>query len=207
MRSSCVARVTCLRTCPSRARLSIPRPSSHAIPTSFSPQRRQARVRRGSPIGSGLRVSPRYAITAWWPSRTRHSAVSVRASSTPPRSCVARSRVSVAEVRELQRYFQLRPAQQRNRRLQVIALLAADAHLVALHACLHLELRVLHQARELASSVRIDAVAQHHLLLCRGERGVGLLDVETRKIDAALGEPQLHDLEHLPQLKVHLRVP
>src|SRR5215471_17051479 len=194
MRCSCAVRVTCLRTCPSPARSSIPRPSSHAIPTSFWPQRRRARVRRGSPIGSVFRVSPRYAITAWSPSKTRRSAVSARASSTPPRSCVGRSRVSVAEVRELQRHFELRPAQQRNRRLQVIALLAADAHLVALHARLHLELRVLHQTRYLAAGVRIDAVAQHHLLLRRGERGAGLLDVETRQIDAALGEPQLHHL-------------
>src|ERR1700746_2070077 len=187
----------CSRTCPSPARSSISRRSSDETPTSFSSPRRPGRGPRGSRTGSASPASPRCATIAWSRSRIRRSAVSVRASSTPPRICAARLRESVAEVRELQRHFQLRPAQQRNRRLQVIALLAADAYLLALNARLDLELRVFHQARDLAAGAGVDPVAQHHFLLRTRGRGVRLLDVQTREVDAALGEPQLEDLEHL----------
>src|SRR6516164_7371047 len=206
MRSRSVARATFLRTCPSPDRSSTPRRSSPAIPTSFSPPPPPVRARPGSQIGSASLASPRYAIIASLPSRTRRSAVSVRASSTPPKSFAGRLRGSVAEVRELQRHVELCPAQQCNRRLQVIALLAADAYLVALDARLDLELRVLHQPRDVAAGVGIDAVAQHHFLLRSRERGVRLLDLQAGKIDAALGEPQLENLEHLPKLKIHLRL-
>src|SRR5215470_3322055 len=206
MPSRSVARATSLPTCPSPGRSSIPRRSSRAIPTSFSPPRPPARGLPGSRTGSASLASPRYAIIASLPSRTRRSAASGRASSTPPKNYVGRLRGSVAEVRELQRHVELCAAQQRNRRLQVIALLAADAYFIALDARLDLELRVLHQPRDVAAGVGIDAVAQHHFLLRGRERGLRLLDLQAGKIDAALGEPQLENLEHLPKLKIHLRL-
>src|SRR4029077_14287154 len=206
MRSRSAARAMSLRIFPSPGRSSIPRRSSRAAPTSFSPPRPPGRAPPGSQTGSASPASPRCAITAWVPSRSRRSAAWVRASSTLPKICVARLRESVAEVRELQRHVELRCAQQDNRCLQVIALLAADAHLIALNARLPLELGVLHQARDFAAGVGIDTLPQHHFLLRTRERGARLPDLQAREIDAALGKPQLEDLEHLPQLKIHLRL-
>src|SRR6516164_8773317 len=206
MRSRSAERVTCSRISPSRARLSTPRQSSPATPTSFSRLRHRVRVRRGLPTGSVFRPSPRCVSTGWLRSRTRPSVDWVPASSTPPRICVAPLRGSVAEVRELQRHIELRAAQQSDRRLQLIALLAADAHLLALNARLNLELRVLHQSRDLPAGVRIDTVAQHHLLVRGGKCGLRLLGLQAGEIDAALGEAELQDLQHLLELKVHLRM-
>src|SRR5690348_3295719 len=95
---------------------------------------------------------------------------------------------SVPEIAELQRAVELGAAQQRDRRLQVVALLAGDAHFVALDARLHLEPRVLDEPGELLAGLRIDTVAQRHLLARGGEVGLRLLHVETAQVDAALGE-------------------
>ena len=103
-------------------------------------------------------------------------------------------------------HLQLGAAQQRHRRLQVIALLAGDAHLVTLQARLHLELRVLHDARDLLAGLRVDAHAAAPPPACAARQvGLRLLDVEAHQIDAALGQAQLEDLQHLLELEVHLR--
>src|SRR5579872_947600 len=109
---------------------------------------------------------------------------------------------SVAEVVELQRQVDLRAAQQLDRRLQIVALLAGDADLLALDAGLDLELRVLDEARYLPAGLGIDALPEEHLLTGRGEVDLGLLDVEAGEVDAALAEAQFEDLEHLLRLKI-----
>src|SRR5690348_13513708 len=114
--------------------------------------------------------------------------------------------LSVPEVVELQGQIQLRAAQQLDRRLQVIPLLARDADFLSLDTGLHLELRVLDDAGDLLSRLRIDALLQDDLLAGGGECGLGVFEVEAGEVDAALAEAQLQDLEHLLQLKVHLRV-
>src|SRR5205807_10641718 len=117
----------------------------------------------------------------------------------------SRRDTSVAEIVELQRAVELGAAQQRDRRLQLVALLAGDPYLLALQARLHLELRVLDGAHDLASRLLVDAVPQRHFLVRGRERRLRFLHLETAEIDAALGEAELHDFEHLPELKVHLR--
>src|ERR1700724_2741133 len=206
MRSSCAVRATCSPPCPSLRRWSTPRRSSRAIPTSSSRPRRPEKARPGWLTGSASAASPRYAAAASWRSRTRDSAAWVPACSTPPRACAARSRGPVAEVRELQRHFELRAAQQRHGCLQLVALLAADAHLVAHQARLHLELRVLDEACDFPAGVGVNSVSQHHFLLRGGERRLRLLHLEVYQVDAALGEAQLEYLQHLLELKIHLRV-
>src|SRR2546430_11998542 len=114
-----------------------------------------------------------------------------------PQRCTRGATLSVAEIVELQRHVELRAAQQRDRRLQLIALLAAHPHLVALQTALHLELGVLDEAHDLSAGVLIDAVPQHHFLARGREAGLRLLHLEAREVDAALGEAQLEDLQHL----------
>src|SRR5579883_1469474 len=82
---------------------------------------------------------------------------------------------SVAEVVELQRQIELRAAQQLDRGLQVVALLAGDPHLLALNAGLHLELRVLDETRDLPAGLRIDPLLEEHLLAGGGKGDLGLL--------------------------------
>src|SRR5215469_13486649 len=108
---------------------------------------------------------------------------------------------SVAEVVELQRQIELRAAQQLDGRLQVVALLARHPHLLALDAGLHLELRVLDQARDLPADLGVDPLLEQHLLAGRGEVDLGVLEVQAGEIHAALAEAQLQDLEHLLELK------
>src|SRR6478752_8028635 len=106
-----------------------------------------------------------------------------------PRRCAARSRASVTEIIELQRDVQFRAAQQRHRLLQVITLLARDAHLVALQARLHLEPGILDEARDLLAGFLVDAMLEYYFLLRRGEFGLRLLDVQTHETYTALGQP------------------
>src|SRR6185437_17082418 len=101
---------------------------------------------------------------------------------------------SIAEVVELQRDLDLRTAQQLNRGLQLISLFADDPHLVALDARLHLQFRVLDEARYLPARFRIDAVLEHHLLAGAGEVRQRLLRVQAGLVEAALGLAQLEDL-------------
>ena len=72
---------------------------------------------------------------------------------------------SVAEVVELQRHAQLFATQQGNRLLQIVALLAGDAYLLALNGGLHLELGVFDHGDDFLRQVFIDALPQNHFLL------------------------------------------
>src|SRR5579862_987961 len=169
MRCRSAARATCSATSPKPLRSWTPSPSSPAIPTSSSPPPRAVRGRPGSRTGSSCRAWRPYATTGWWHSRTRRSAGSARASSERPKRCAGRSPVSVAEIIELQGYFELGAPQQCHRRLQVIALLAGHPHLIALQARLYLELGVLDEPRDLFAGLLVDAVLEDHVLLGRRE--------------------------------------
>src|SRR5579863_3858662 len=70
---------------------------------------------------------------------------------------------SVAEVVELQRQVELRAAQQLDGRLQVVALLAGDAHLLPLDAGLDLELRILDEACDLLAGLGVDPLLEEDL--------------------------------------------
>src|SRR5690606_10808163 len=74
---------------------------------------------------------------------------------------------SVAEVVELQRQLELGALEQRDRGLQVVALLAVDAQLVAVDLAVDLELGVLQRRLDLLGELALDA------LLDRNERRVG----------------------------------
>src|ERR1041385_3529397 len=73
-------------------------------------------------------------------------------------------------VRQLHRDAEVLLAQQVHDGLQIVALLAADAHLVALDGGLHLELGLLHELRDLASLLDGDALLAVELLLGRSPR-------------------------------------
>src|ERR1700683_141506 len=206
MRSRSAARATSLPICPRPPRWWTRKRSAPETPTSSWRPPRRAKAQPGSRTGNASAALRLCGRAAWWRSRIRGSAAWAPASSTPPRICAGRSRGSVAEVIELQRHLELRAAQQRDGGLQLVTLLTADAHLVALQARLHLELRVLDQALDLLARFRIDALPEQHLLARRGQRRVRILHLEAQKIDAALGKPQLQDLQHLLELKIHLRL-
>src|SRR5260221_9061240 len=95
----------------------------------------------------------------------------------------------VAKIVELQRHVEFRLAQERDGVLKVVAFLARDANLSPLDLRLHLELRILEQARHLFSGVGIDSMPEHHVLLGPRQVHHGILDLEACDIDAALGNP------------------
>src|SRR3546814_5363250 len=78
-----------------------------------------------------------------------------------PQAC--RSKRSVAEVVELKRQLEFLAAQQRHHRLQVVALLAGDAQLVAFDLAVDLELGVLDRALDLLRQLALDALAHGDL--------------------------------------------
>src|SRR6266480_4931284 len=99
-------------------------------------------------------------------------------------------RGSVTEVRELHGDAEVALAQKLDDRLQLVLLLARDAHLVALDGDLHPELRVLHQPDDLARLVGGDALLEVDLLLGGAHR--------PRLWRAELERPQRHlPLRHL----------
>src|SRR6059036_2213328 len=99
-------------------------------------------------------------------------------------------RGSVTEVRELHGDTEVVLAEELHDRLQLVLLLARDAHLVALDGDLHPELRVLHQPDDLARLVGGDALLEVDLLLGGAHR--------PRLRRAELERPQWHlPLRHL----------
>src|SRR5665213_3020103 len=112
---------------------------------------------------------------------------------------------SIAKIVELQRYPDVRLAQKGDGFLQVVAFLAQHAHLLALYLCLHLELRILDEARDLPAGIGIDAMLQNGQLLGPGEIDLGVFDFETGDVDAAFGQLELEDFQHLFELKVGRR--
>src|SRR5687767_6118545 len=112
----------------------------------------------------------------------------------------------IAEIVELQRDLELlHPAQQRHRELQVVALLAGHAQLLALDLGLDLELRALDRRDDLLRDGLLDALLDRDLLLRAREVDLGLADVHRADVDAPRGEPAAQDLEHLLELEVRRR--
>src|SRR6202451_3957021 len=99
----------------------------------------------------------------------------------------AAARRSVAKIVELQGHADVRLAQKRDGFLQVVALFAGDAHLLALNLRLHLQLRVLEQPRHLPARVGVDPMLQYRELFGSRKIDLGVLHLEAGDIDAALG--------------------
>src|SRR5438876_3310873 len=112
-------------------------------------------------------------------------------------------RGSVTEVREPHGDAEVVLAEQRHDRLQLVPLLAADPHLVALDRHLHLELRVFHQLHDLARLVRGDALLEVDLLL-GGAGRPRLWRAELQRAQRHLPLPHLlaHDVGERAQLEV-----
>ena len=91
-----------------------------------------------------------------------------------PRDQVAARRGSalIAKIEVLQGLLDLQAAGDGDRRLQIVALFAGDAQLVALDRHLHLELAVLDLADQLPGEVGVDALTQHDRLLQRVARSL-----------------------------------
>src|SRR5260221_1757957 len=114
-----------------------------------------------------------------------------------------RSARSVAEIHILQRLLDLEAAQQGDGRLQVVALLAGDAQLLALDAGLDLEAAVLDLAHEAPGQLAVDALLQHHRLALRvARRLLGRLEFERAGIDLAPRQMHLQQLVQLAELQL-----
>src|SRR4029079_10830939 len=112
---------------------------------------------------------------------------------------------SVAEVRELHREVEVLPAQELHHGLQVVALLARDAHLRALDRRLHLELRVLDVFHDFAGLLGDYALLEIELLLRGAHRpGLRLAGVDGLQRDVPLGQAFLQVLDERAQLEVVL---
>ena len=110
---------------------------------------------------------------------------------------------SVAEIHILQRLLELQPAYQRDRLLQIVALLARDPELVALDRSLHLELAVLDRADDALAEFLIDALAQRHGLAHALPGGfLWILEVERAGID--LPPHHMHAQEFLDLAQLQL---
>jgi hypothetical protein len=84
----------------------------------------------------------------------------------------------------LQRLLDLEAAHQRDRGLQIVALLAGDAQLAALHRGLHLELAVLDLAHQPPRQVGVDALLERDRLAQRVARRLfRRLEVERAGLD------------------------
>src|SRR5690606_18481328 len=98
-------------------------------------------------------------------------------------TCAASNVDSVTEIVELQRKLELLAAQQRHRGLQVVALLAVDAQLVAIDLGVDLELGVLELALDLLGQFALDALAHRHLLPRAGDVGVDFAELQAACVD------------------------
>src|SRR5579871_2634585 len=114
-----------------------------------------------------------------------------------------RPRRLVAEIDVLQGLLDFEAADMRNRRLEIVALLARDAQLVALNRGLDLELAILDLAHDALGQILADALAQRHGLAHALPRGLlGRLEVERTGIDLAAGEVDTEQFLHLAQLQL-----
>src|SRR5579883_427957 len=110
---------------------------------------------------------------------------------------------SIAEVDVLQRLLELERAQALDRGLQVVALLAGDAQLVALNRRLHFELAVLDLAHEALAELLVDALLQEDRLPQAVARGLlGRLELESAGVDLAPRQVDFEELVHLLQLQL-----
>src|SRR3954470_21806081 len=107
----------------------------------------------------------------------------------------------VPEVHVLQRLLDLEAPDERDRFLQVVALFAADAELVALDRGLDLQLRVLDRLHDLLGELLVDALLDHDLLaLGIARSALRILKFQSAGIELAPGDIALQQLLHLLQL-------
>ncbi|MNO92858.1 hypothetical protein D3C76_844430 [compost metagenome] len=85
--------------------------------------------------------------------------------------------------------------------MQVVALLAGDAHLLALDGGLDLELGVLDMSDDLLRQFFIDTLFEHRFLLHDLARGEGVLHFQALHVDLALDQGQLEDVNHRLELE------
>src|SRR4051812_43233881 len=130
-----------------------------------------------------------------------YSRKSSRQASMSP--AVTASRNSVPEVFVLERDIGDGGAHQLDRRLQVVLLVAGNAHHVALDGSGDLELRVLDGLHDALGEVRLDAVAHLDLLLHLVAADLlAVLEREEARVHAPLGHLAEEDVLHLPQLEL-----
>src|SRR5690606_9365813 len=120
-------------------------------------------------------------------------------------TCAASCGPSVTEVVELQRQLEVLAAQQRHRGLQVVALLAGHAQLVAVDLAVDLELGVLELALDLLGQLALDALAHRDLLPCAGDVGVDVAELQAARVDLPRDQAGAQDVGHLLQLELARR--
>src|SRR5690606_32760067 len=111
----------------------------------------------------------------------------------------------IAEVVELQRAVELAALEQRDRRLQVVALLAVDAQLVAVDLAVDLELGFLQRGLELLCQLAFDALLDADLLARAGQVGLDVPELQAAGVYAARDQPGPQDVGHLLELELARR--
>src|SRR3546814_11797681 len=99
----------------------------------------------------------------------------------------------VAEVVELQRQLEFLAAQQRHRRLQVVALLAGHAQLVAVDLAVDLELGVLDRGLDLLRQFARDALAHGDLLVRACQVGLDVQELQDAPLDLPRPQPRAQE--------------
>ncbi|KAG1255173.1 hypothetical protein G6F68_010500 [Rhizopus microsporus] len=98
------------------------------------------------------------------------------------------AQASVAEVVELQRQLELAGLEHGNGVLQVVALLALHAQLVAVDLAFHLQLGVLQCSGDLLGDLLLDALLDGDLLPGLGQVGLDVAEFQAEHVDAARGQ-------------------
>ena len=111
----------------------------------------------------------------------------------------------IAEVGKLERLAQLGTADQRNGFLQIIALLAGDAHFIALNGGLHLELGIFDQFDQLLGHLGFDALLHLHLLGVTTAGVHYVTHIQAAGVDIALEHFIPQDIQHLLELEIGIR--
>src|SRR5690606_14044083 len=120
-----------------------------------------------------------------------------------PRSTASGSKASsVTEVVELQRQAEVLTAQQRDRSLQVVALLAGHAQLVAVDLAVDLEPGFLELALDLLRQLAVDALAHRDLLPRAGHVGLDVAELQAAGVDLPRDQARAQDVGHLLQLEL-----
>src|SRR6516225_7552143 len=108
-----------------------------------------------------------------------------------------------AEIDVLQRLLDLQAAGDGDRGLQIVALFAGDAQLVALNRNLYFQLGVLELSDQLPRESRVDPLPQHDRLPQRVAGSLlRRLVIERRRIDFAPRQMHLQKFVHLLQLEL-----
>ena len=108
---------------------------------------------------------------------------------------------SVAKIVELQRTFEFHAAQQCHRRLQIVALLAVDAQLVAVDLRIDLQFGILERGLDFLRQLAFDALFDRYFLPAAGEIAFDVAELQAARIDAACDQTRAQDVGHLFELK------